>query len=1203
MRRMDGNWVVYIGDKAICSFADNQTYKELGRHSYKILGVNEDGTGRVIRYADLHRHSDCSLLDGMTQIPEMVELTEYAGALTDHGVMYGFLEYYKAMNGANKHPIIGFEAYIESLDGQLQGRHLVLLAKNEQGVKNLFKLTSCAYDNFKRRPHVTWSMLSQYHEGVICLSACLAGVIPNALLHNNEAGARYAIEKFISIFGKEDFYIEIQRHYIQDEDIVRPRLVSLAREYGLKIVATTDSHYPKKEDAQAHELLLCLQTDKTMDDPSHMKFSGTGYHLHTSEEMEELFSDYPEALDNTLEVAEKCQVKLKLNDVNLPKYEIPKRFASPSEYMTYLARKGFQERFGGTQHEKDPAYQERFTYEIKMIKQMGFESYFIIVWDFIDYCRKHNIYVGPGRGSAAGSIVAYCMGITDIDPIKYDLLFERFLNPERVSWPDIDSDIEFSRRPEVIQYMVKKYGDENVCRIVTFGTLAAKQAIRDVGRCLGKPSGYNTRLSGLVPKAPGMTIKEALRTSIDFKNAYDTDGEARMIIDLAMRLEGNRRHASQHACGVVMAPGPVSDFLPTSMEYDAESGQKSLTSQVVMTEVEALSLIKMDLLGLKNMGVIHEVMDRVLETRGIDAVKAKMHVTGDVIRFQDIPLDDRDTYKMLANGLTGGVFQLESEGMTNLVKDLLADIDTLPDDRMHECFERLIAAVALYRPGPMDYIPDYLRGVKDPQNVHYDCPEEESILSSTYGVLVYQEQLMQIAQKLAGYSLGEADILRKACGKKKKDLMAQEHDKFVHGNQAEYEAGKAKHLIPGCVGNGISEIVAEEIWEKLEKFASYAFNRSHAVCYAYIGVITAFMSCHWTEEFYAALLNAFIENSDKTREYLGQAAKRSMKLLAPDVNLSDCGFKAETGSIRFGLQGISGLKSMAEDIVTERKNDGLFNTFQDLYDRMAQRGAKLNKKCLEGLIYGGAMSAFGDNKADLLAAINLLEANERSTSAAREMGQFSMFESTITLPSGSPRIPPRLELAREFEALGMYLSRHPADDLIARVGHQKNFVAVEKIPKYFLKKQCMTAGLVTGLRQFYTKQNEPMCSFSLATKYASVQCVVFPRDYGNVGPCIRENTVICANGYPNLDNRNGETVQFVVSNIMDEDSALSSIQPITVLVCNKAEQELVLAFIQENQGDTPVFLESPTGKRSTKARYVEKTARTIDFLAGGFRSA
>ena len=822
MRRESGSWGLYIKDVKVGSVNHTAAFAPLGRDRYMILGTGKD-EGRVIRFADPHRHSDCSLLDGMTQIPEMVALTEYAGALTDHGVMYGFLTYYKAMKAAGKKPIIGFEAYMEGLDGQLKGNHLVLLAKNEQGVKNLFKLTSEGYDNFKRKPHVTWAMLEKYHEGVVALSACLAGVIPSALLNENEDAARYAIKRFISIFGTEDFYIELQRHYIHEEDVIRPKLIQLAKEYGLKVVASTDSHYPRKEDARAHELLLCLQTDKTMDDPTHMKFPGTGYHIHTSEEMEELFADCPEALDNSLDLAEKCDVELKLNEVNLPKYEIPKRFSNASEYMVSLAKKGFTEHFGGTEHEKDPVYLERFDYEIKMIQQMGFDSYFIIVWDFINYCRKHNIYVGPGRGSAAGSIVAYCLGITDVDPIKYDLLFERFLNPERVSYPDIDSDIEFSRRPEVIEYMTKKYGEENVCHIVTFGTLAAKQAVRDVARCLNKPVSYSTRLSGLIPKGPGMTIDQALNTSPEFRNAYNTDQDAHEIIDLAQRLEGNRRHASQHACGIVLAPTQVSDYLPTSMERDTETGLKALTSQVEKDEVEALSLIKMDLLGLKNMGVIHEVMDRIMVTRGESSVRAQLKIPANSkLRYQDIPLDDRASYKMLAQGLTGGVFQLESAGMTSLVQELLADIDSLPEERMGECFERIVAAVALYRPGPMDYIPDYLSGVKDPANVHYDCPEEESILASTYGVLVYQEQLMQIARKLAGYTMGEADVIRKACAKKKQHLLVEERKKFIYGNKADFDAGKTKHHIIGCVDNGIPEKVAIEIWEKMEKFGKYA---------------------------------------------------------------------------------------------------------------------------------------------------------------------------------------------------------------------------------------------------------------------------------------------------------------------------------------------------------------------------------------------
>lgn len=1120
MLRCGQNWEIYMNNELVNQIPNSNVFKDLGLNKYRLIGLGNN-EARVIRFADLHRHSDCSLLDGMTKISDMIEKTEYAGALTDHGTMYGFLEYYKLMNAAGKKPIIGFEGYLENLDGELKGRHIILLAKNDVGVKNLFKLTSDAYNNFKRKPHITWAMLTEHHEGVICLSACLAGIIPTALLAKQEDVARAAIEKFISIFGNDDFYIEIQRHHLLEEDMVRGQLVALAKEYGLKYVATSDAHYPNKEDAYTHEVLLCLQTGKTMDDPNHMKYDGDGYYLMTSEEIEELFKDYPEALDTSLEIAEKCNINIELNNVNMPKYVVPEPFKSMEEYFEHLVHKGFKSRFKGTVHENDPVYKERFDYELAMIKQMGFEDYFIVVWDFINYCRTHNIYVGPGRGSAAGSIIAYCLGITDLDPIKYNLLFERFLNPERVSLPDVDTDIEFSKRPEVIRYMTRKYGAENVCHIVTFGTLAAKQAVRDVGRCLGMPASYNAHLSSMIPQAVGMNIEKALNESPDFQNAYESDGNAKRIIDIARKLEGNKRHASQHACfdkdtyittkqglkkiidvvpgdevlthkgrykpvvdtmitktdkvynvkffkapditvtgnhplyvrrqynkkatsingnktnvrcyakpswktvrelerddyvgipintteeipfsnvglpmnkpefwwligryigdgwteshkrvynytehriiiclgkqntqkriediteklkicnfdfrieegrttykvfilnqpelydylqtfgkyaygkrltgdilnlpvdkaaafldgymsadgsyhaasetyffssvskelvlglmqivykvyhkgvgfslyqahediiegrrvcakekyqanfmtktksaqrsfyedgfiwvrfrsmtiehkeqpmynltvlddssymangiaahncGLVLSPCPVSDFLPTSMEIDDLTQEKSLTSQVIMTEVEELSLIKMDLLGLKNLGVIHEVIDRIQENYGKEVILEQIGSKKTKLAYQDIPLTDRETYRMLARGMTGGVFQLESEGMTKLIGQMLEDVDSLPDDRLEECFERLIAAVALYRPGPMDYIPNYIAGMQDIHNIHYLTSELESLLRPTYGVIVYQEQVMQIVQKLAGYSLARADVVRKAMG-------------------------------------------------------------------------------------------------------------------------------------------------------------------------------------------------------------------------------------------------------------------------------------------------------------------------------------------------------------------------------------------------------------------------------------------------------
>lgn len=764
-RSVDGDWNVVADEEVIVTIKNEGEYEKLGRDEYRLLGL-DDGFARVIRFSDLHRHSDNSLKDGLTKVKDMVKKTEYSGALTDHGVMYGFLEYYKAMKKAGKHPIIGFEGYTESNPGDMDRRHVILLAKNEAGYKNLLKLTSEAFDHFKMRPHVTWDMFEKYHEGVICTSACLSGPIPTAIRKGNMKLAEKITERFISIFGTEDFYIEIQRHHIKDEDVVNPALLRIAKKYGLKVIATTDSHYPNKEDKEAHEVILCLQNNKTMNDKDRRRYDGDGYFLHNSEQMEELFSDIPEALDNTLEIAEKCNVEIKLGEVNLPNYEFPAPFTSAEDYMLHIATEGFKTRFAGTEHEKDPVYLERFKYEYDMIKKMGFCAYFIIVWDFLNWARTHNIYVGPGRGSAAGSLVAYCMGITDLDPIHYQLFFERFLNPERVSYPDIDSDIEHVGRPAVIQYMIDKYGAGNVCRIVTFGTFAAKQALKDVARVFGHPASFGAKLANLIPEKT-KTIADGLEKNPEFKKLYETNLDVQQVVNIAQRIEGGKRHASQHACGLCVAPSSVSDYLPTSMEIDEETGEKALTAQVVMSEVEELSLIKMDLLGLKNMSVIHEVRDAVIEHYGEKEILRQIGSTKDHFDYEDIPLDDIETYQMLEKGLTGGVFQLESDGMTKgVIVPMLWDIkDGMGDKTGDELFERLIAAVALYRPGPMDYIPDYLESMRDRSKIHYDHPLQKKSLEPTYGVMVYQEQLMQIAQQVAGYSMAEADILRKAAGR------------------------------------------------------------------------------------------------------------------------------------------------------------------------------------------------------------------------------------------------------------------------------------------------------------------------------------------------------------------------------------------------------------------------------------------------------
>jgi len=1199
MVRDHGKWLISIDDEQVSQVKDSDEFSVLTRNQYHILGVHEN-EGMIVRYADLHCHSDNSLGDGKSKVSEIIAAREWCGALTDHGNMYGFLEYYMGMKDAGKKPILGFEAYMVDMDDQLTRNHLILLAENNKGLKNLFKLTSEAYDHFYHRPHVTWEMLEKYHEGVICLTACLGGLVPKALLNGDRELAEKITERFIGIFGKDNFFVELQRHHIPNEDRIHDQLVALAKKYGVKTVATVDSHYPTPEDKYIHEILLCISRNNIITEPNHASYEGDGYYLHSSEDMEALFSDHPEALDNTLEIADRCNVDIKLKDVNLPKYDIPANFKSPFDFFEHLVRDGYQKRFGGTELEKDRVYTERLEYEINMIKQMKFEEYFIVVWDFIHYCRENGIYVGPGRGSAAGSLVAYCLWITNVDPIKYKLIFERFLNPERVSWPDVDTDIEFSKRPQVIQYLREKYGEQNCARIVTFGTFAAKQAVKDVGRVLGKPVGYCANLASLIPNDPKMTLAKALEESPEFATAYNVDGEAHELIDLAMKLEGNKRHASQHACGVALSPSPVSDFMPTTYTFDDDEN-RVLTTQMIMTEVELLSLIKMDLLGLKNMSVIREVIERVVEEYGKDDVLRQIGSSKKEVNYEDIPLDDRATYQMLAKGFTGGVFQLESPGMTRLVQQMLYDIDTLPEERLGECFERIVAAVALYRPGPMDYIPAYINGMRDPDNIKYLVPDLREILHDTYGVIVYQEQVIRIVQKLAGYGLARADYIRKCMGKKKTKELELEKDIFIYGNKKDFESGKDPKYVPGCLENGISIEIAESIWEQMSNFGRYAFNRSHAVCYAYIAVVTAYMAKHWSAEFYSAMLNAFIADSKKIRSYLAEANQRGIPLLPPSVNESRENFLAINGNIRFGLQGISGVKGIAEKIVHEREENGVYEDFSDFYQRLSSKNARPNKTCLEGLIYAGAFTDFG-GKANLLKLYPLIESSYKSDTKIKVPGQVSLFDtmedSRIPLPDAQP-LPKATELDKEYEVLGMYLSEHPADRLEKLAIN--NFTPLKTVATLDPRRNLLTGGLIRQLRTFYTKKKQMMASFVLETKYDMIHCIVFPKDYDACFTEIVERKVVIVKCDLAYDTRN-ERMQLIITGVSDPQTFIPKQPPIEVFVNNKNEQDLVLNFMRNNPGNSRVRLIGSNGKKYLVPFGVASTLTAIDYLSGGYRT-
>lgn len=1314
-------WDLYQGETSLeqgIAFNDSA----LGLDHYKVIVNDDTQSVRVVRFADLHRHSDNSLKDGIIKVSDMAKRTEYAGALTDHGNMYGFLEHYTAMKDAGKHPIIGIEAYQENAIGKLERNHLILLAKNETGYRNLLKLTSESFDHFYRAPHVTWEMLEKHHEGVICSSACLGGVIPQALLNRDRELAKSLVKRFQSIFG-EDFYLEIQRHNIADEMVVNPGLISLSKEMNVPLIATTDSHYLNKEDAFAHEVTLCLQTGKKMDE-SHMKFEGTGYHLFTSAEMEELFSDIPEVLDNTLRLAEKCSVDLKLGDVNLPNYQLPDGFETDFDYFKHLCEEGFKNRFRGKPELNDPKYKERFDYEMGVIKKMGFASYFIIVQDFINYARKINVYIGPGRGSAAGSLLAFCMGITDMDPIRFNLLFERFLNPERVSWPDIDTDIEHVGRQKVIDYITKKYGAESVCRIVTFGTMAAKMVIKDVSRVMGYPPGWANALSKMVPDGPKMTLEKAVDMNPELRNRLASDKDASRVFDIAKTLEGTKRHASQHACfekgtlvitdkgsvpieqvkegdkvlthtgryqtvaktmttlteevydieaeglpkvtvtgnhpiltcfadslfwtpvqeldpseneivcyskgafvkklftvdvrkvpvqtmynltvendssytangivahncGLVISPGSVSNFLPTSMETNTETKEKSVTSQVVMTEVEALSLLKMDLLGLKNLTAIHEVITNIKKTRGIH------------IKYQDIPLNDRATYQMLAKGITGGVFQLESPGMTKVVMQMLSDVDTMPDDRVEECFERLIAAVALYRPGPMDYIPDYVAGMQNPSHIQYDCPEEEKYLSSTFGVMVYQEQLMQVAQGLAGYSLGEADLLRKACGKKKKDVMAKEQSRFIYGNKADFKQGKAKHLIPGCVGNGISEDTAMHVWEKMEKFASYAFNRSHAACYAWIAYITAYMSCHWAPEFHCAMMNAFEDIGDKVKGYLALAARRNIQILPPDINKSLDKNTVEGEGIRIGFHSLSHLNKFSRGIIRERKANGLFTDYQNFFERMSDVGDRPSKNVIESLIFSGALDCFGLNKAQLMQFTAILNNDYKANAVNRAMGQMTLFDA-----DNFKLTPPVVEeynkhtlMDEEYKAVGFYLTDHPVDEFNRLMSGEPNYLSISDLALSNMSRSVSTCGMIRDLRQLFTRKDEEMYVFTLEDRFNSVRCVMFPSRVEANRHVLEHGAIVKAVGNYVIDEERGN--QIIVEDLFSPtETKQMKMDSVTVSIRNREEQERLLAFVRQNRGKVEVRIQAK-GKIYHTSCGINLTPSVLDFLTRNFQA-
>ena len=1052
-------------------------------------------------FAHLHVHTEYSLLDGACRIRDLPKLVKEMGqtacAITDHGAMYGVIDFYRACKAEGVHPVIGCEVYVARrtrLDKQhefdAESRHLVLLCKNETGYRNLSYMVSQAYiEGFYIRPRIDLDLLRAHSEGLIGLSACLAGEIPRRILNGDYDGAKaYALE-LQDILGKDNFYLELQDHGIAAQTTVNRALLRMHNETGIPLVCTNDAHYLRREDAESHDVLLCIQTGKTVDDENRMRYEPRNFYLRSTEEMEALFSGYPEAVENTQRIADRCQLEFTFGKYHLPEFKLPPGYDSPT-YLRKLCNEGFAQRYGN----EKPDYRQQLEYELAMIEKMGFTDYFLIVSDFVCYAREAGIPVGPGRGSAAGSMVAYCLHITDIDPMQYQLYFERFLNPERVSMPDIDMDFGDTRRGEVVEYVRRKYGDDHVAQIVTFGTMAARGAIRDVGRALNMTYAEVDVGAKLVPSGPGalhITLDDALRLSRQLSDLYESDERVKKLIDTAKALEGMPRHASTHAAGVVITRLPVYEYVPLARNDEA------IVCQYNMITLEELGLLKMDFLGLRNLTVL------------ADAVKMVRRYEPD-FDLEKIPMDDPEVFQMLTEGRTSGVFQMESTGMTGVCLGLKP-----------QSIEDITAIIALYRPGPMESIPRFIACKHDPKLVTYKHPSLKPILSGTYGCIVYQEQVIKIFQELAGYSLGQADMVRRAMSKKKAKDVEREREAFLHGDAA--------RNIRGCVANGIPEATAQAIYDEIYDFANYAFNKAHAVSYAVVAYQTAYFKCHYTKEYMAALLTSVLDNSDKVAEYIAECRECSISLLPPDVNRSYDGFTVEEGGIRFGLVAIKNIgRGFIQALVRERDKGGLFSSFQDFCERMFDCG-DMNKRAVENLIKAGAFDTMGAFRSQLMQVYEkVLDAIAGSRKVNVE-GQLDMFgmaagngeqAAAIHLPE-VPEYTATERMFMEKETTGLYLSGHPMNDYRAAARaagavpiHDllEDFAAEGGPARYADGQNVTVAGIVTSNRTRTTKNNTLMAYVVVEDEVSSIELLCFSRTIEQCGSYMAVNTPVIVKG-------------------------------------------------------------------------------------------
>ena len=1111
------------------------------------------------KFVHLHVHSEFSLLDGANRIKDLPVRAKELGmdsiAITDHGVMFGVIDFYKACKANGVKPIIGCEVYVAprtrfdkepNIDNKYN--HLILLAKNNNGYKNLSKLVSLGFiDGYYYKPRIDKEILEEYHEDLICCSACLAGEVAQAILKDDMQKAEETAMWFKNLFG-EDYYLEVQANSLREQALVNQKLITLARKLDIPLIATNDAHYLKKEDYYNHEVLLCVQTGKRMTDEDRMSFSTNDFYIKSPEEMEEYFSNIPEVLENTVKIAEKCNVEFEFGNTILPNYDVPPEFETHYDYLRKLSSDGMKKRYGDNIPQE---ILDRESYELSVIKKMGYVDYFLIVWDYINYAKSQGIPVGPGRGSGAGSIVAYSIGITDIDPIKYNLIFERFLNPERISMPDFDVDFCYERRQEVIDYVARKYGHDHVSQIITFGTMSARMVIRDVGRALDVPYAETDKLAKMIPNEVHITIKKALEQNKELNDLYEGDEEIRKLLDIAMGLEGLPRQASTHACGIVITKDPVDTYVPLYVRDNL------ISTQYIMTTLEELGLLKMDFLGLRTLTVIQDTINLVKQNRGIDVE-------------YDKDMNDPKVYKLWQDGDSIGIFQFESQGITNFMKKLKPD-----------CLEDIIAGVSLYRPGPMDQIPRYIANKKDPENAVYTHPALKPILKVTYGCMVYQEQVMQIVRELAGYSLGRADLVRRAMGKKKLDVMAKEREYFIHGQLDE----EGNVIIPGCVRNGIDEESANKIFDEMAEFAKYAFNKSHAAAYAVVSYRTAYLKAYYPAEFMAATLNSFLGNLDKVPLYIDECKRLNIQILKPEINKSYTKFTVEDGKIRFGLGSIKNVGlAVLDAIVKNREENGKFKDLADFCERM--QNDSVNKKCIESLIKSGAMDEFNQTRATLLASFEDIVDSINTASKHSFKGQITMFDMGGGNEEDLDKIKYNYTVLEEYsekellsmekEMLGLYITGHPLESIRTEIESQTNINTLKMIEakeeeletgKTILKdgQNVKFAGIISSIKKKYTKTNKIMAFVTIEDLYGSCEIIVFENCYLNCSDVLIEDNIVLVEG--RLSIREDEDTKIVASRITKFGTKNSRVLEIDITDITEEQKEKLRGAIKFFAGD------------------------------------